>query len=117
MSKTFREVIEANGGKPVEFKVAVPAKGERRIDEEGGPCVTDGDGYLTASCWTDDDEMLDLPASFDVDASWQHDGGIGRYDNLHGELDSALRALSNKIAAKFGGDWCYDAADSAFYQA
>ena len=117
MSKTFKELIEANGGEPVEFKVAVPTKGVRHIDEEGEPYVTDGDGYITATCWTDDDDVLPRPAAFDVDTSWSGDfPGIGRYDNQHGELDGVIGQLVDEIAAKFGGEWFFSDADNMIYQ-
>lgn len=117
MEKTYKEVIEANGGEPVEFKVAVPTKGVRRIDEEGEPYVTDGDGYLTATCWTDDEDILPTAAAFDVDTSWSGTfPGIGRYDNQHGELDGEIGQLIDKIAAKFGGEWVFDAAENMIYQ-
>lgn len=115
--KTFREVIEANGGEPAEFVVAVPTKGERKTDSEGEPYFTDGDGTLTASCWTDDPDVMDSPAAFDIDASWQFDGGIGRYDNMHDELMPQIDDLAAQIKAKFGGEWFFDAADGILHQA
>ena len=116
MRMTFKEITAANGGEPVEFKVAVPTKGVRLIDEEGEPYVTDGGGTLTASCWTDDPDVMDAPAVFDVDASWQLDGGIGRYDNQHDELLPQIEKLIEQIAAKFGGDWYYSDADCLIEQ-
>lgn len=103
--KTYRQVIEANGGEPAEVEV-----------ELGEYTGKDADKGLTlkAWCFTDDDDLLDSAAAFDISTSW---GDIGRYDNMHGELDGALCALANKVAAKFGGDWRYDAADGMFYQA
>ena len=107
MKKTFTEIITANGGKAAEFSVDLA---DFTGDEK------DRGATITAACWTDDPEMLNHAAIFSVDASWQHFGGIGRYDNLHGELDTALMALEKQIKAKFGGEWVYSASDCALVQ-
>ena len=72
--------------------------------------------YICASCSTDDEDVLDSPAMFDIDASWQFDGGIGRYDNMHGELDFRIFMLMKRIEKKFGGSWRYSACHSAIVQ-
>lgn len=72
--------------------------------------------YIRASCSTDDEDVLDSPAMFDIDASWQYDGGIGRYDNMRGELDTLIFSLLRRIERIFGGTWCYDATIPAIVQ-
>lgn len=105
--KTFREVINANGKKAVELTVNLSDyTGDKR--DEG---LT-----VSATCWTDDPDVLDTPATFSIDASWQRDGGVGRYDNQHGELDAPIMAIINQIVAKFGGEWHYSPSDCALLQ-
>jgi hypothetical protein len=115
MKKTFRELLKANGGEPLEFRVNIPDRGVLKLDDEGERYVTDSGGYLEASCWTDDEEYLDHEASFDIDASWA-DHGLGRYANLRGELERKIDELADLIGERIGGEWYYDAADEAFYQ-
>jgi len=101
MSKTFREVIEACG-------------------EDFEPTVTLDDGStISAACWTDDEEVLAWPARFDVATSLDRGNGtaIGRYDNLHGELDGALNILCKQIGDKVGGEWFYSPADCQIVEA
>ena len=105
--KTFKDVLAANDGKALEFTVKLADYTGRQADEEK---------TVAAFCWTDDPGMLDSPAVFALDASWQSEGGIGSHDNLHGELDAPIMALIKQIAAKFGGEWLYDAADSTLVQ-
>lgn len=78
MRLTFRQVIEKLGG-------------VRTFTQE----MSNGQS-LEAFCWTDDPEMLDMPATFDIRGSW---GEIGRYDNLNGELDIDIMCLADKIRA------------------
>lgn len=106
-TKTFRDVLAANDGKASEFMVKLADFTGRQTDEEK---------TVAAYCWTDDPDMLDRPAAFTLDASWQSEGGIGSHDNLNGELDAPIMALAKQIAAKFGGEWLYDAADSTLVQ-
>ena len=105
--KTFKDIIDANGGTAPEFVVDL-------ADFTGNE--KDRGSTISASCWTDDPDVLGMSATFSVDASWQRDGGIGRYDNLHGELDGAMMALANQIEARFGGEWSYSAPDCSFVQ-
>lgn len=105
--KTFKDVLAENDGKAPEFTVKLADFTGRQADEG----LT-----IAAFCWTDDPAMLDHPALFNVDASWQSEGGIGSHDNLHGELDAPIMALAKQISVKFGGEWLYDAADSTLVQ-
>lgn len=90
--KTFRQIIEANHGEPLEIST---------IEESGLK--------VTASCWTDDPEVMDWPASFDVSADWEI--------TCHSPVsDAAICYLHDLIVAEVGGDWCYDPADLAFKQ-
>ena len=81
--KTYKEVIELIGNR------------EFAVDLDDG-------NKLTASCWTDDPEVLGWPAAFDVSASWG-DGSIGNYDNLKGELDIPLMRLADEIEKAIPG--------------
>ena len=105
--KTFKEILDTNGGEPIELKVTVPGNGDKIIFD---------DEYIRAMCWTDDDEVMKTPAVFDVDCSWQFDGGVGVYDNQHGELDCYIDKLIAQIVDMFGGKWYYDAADATIVQ-
>lgn len=106
-TKTYRDVLAANDGKDLEFTVKLADFTGRQADEEK---------IVAASCCASDPELLDSPAVFALDASWQSEGGIGAHDNLHGELDAPIMALIKQISAKFGGEWLYDAADSTLVQ-
>ena len=96
--KTFREVLAEIGD-----------ENEFRVDLEDG-------AYITASCCTDDPEVMDWPATFDVVASWSVDGQVGRYDNLHGELEPYIESIIDMISDNLGGRWHYDAADGTIAQ-
>ncbi len=98
MSMTYREIIESNNGDEIIIY--------RKLDDGS---------ELTATCWTDDPDALDLAASFSVDASWM-ECGIGRFDNLHGELDGVLGEIAQEIGSRFGCEWTYDAANCAIVQ-
>ncbi|MBQ5795523.1 MAG: hypothetical protein IIW14_05970 [Kiritimatiellae bacterium] len=81
---TFKEVIDLIGNR--EFAIEL-----------------DGGKTLTAYCWTDDPEVLEWPATFDVVASWRDDGSIGMYDNLKGELDIPIMRLADEIGKAVPG--------------
>jgi len=61
---------------------------------------------IEASCYTDDPEVLEWPAEFSIRPNWNDE--IGMFDNHHGELDSSLMELADKISAVYGGKWVLD---------
>lgn len=70
--------------------------------------------WIEAYCYTDCEEVMDYPASFDLSVSWRQDGVPAAIDMI-GE-DVALRRILHAICKRFGGDWRYCACDYAIVQ-